>query len=89
MIGKKIGKELKNYIKASNAEYLEKLKLETEKGFKEYYDELMKRVYQEYHEQESQQNEVKTTLAGYDKKKQDMLIQVILFNHRKKRRIIF
>jgi hypothetical protein len=67
---------------------MEKLKLETDRGFKEYYDELNKRIIQELGEQEIQQNEIKTNYEGFEKKKQEILTRVIyIITHRKKRKI--
>ena len=67
---------------------MERLKIETERGFKEYYDELNKRVLSEHGQQDSQQNEIKLNLDGFEKKKQD-LVQKVLINlqiERKKRK---
>lgn len=55
---KKVGADLKVFIKKSSNDYLENLKAEALKGFKAYYDELNNKVNTEFSNQENQQKEM-------------------------------
>lgn len=58
LLKKKIGSEMKVYIKKASGDYLENLKAEVMKGFKSYYDELNTNVQTELNSQETQQKDL-------------------------------
>lgn len=58
---------------------MEKLKNELENGFKEYYEELNKKVTDELSHQETQQQDIHNKMGKYEKKIEIIDRKVILF----------
>lgn len=85
IIKKKIGADFKILIKSSSNDYLEKLKNELAIGFKNYYDELNKKVGEELLAQESQQKDMHDKIDKYEKKLQETVAKVEKRNSHKAR----
>lgn len=75
---KKYAQEFKNYIKSNNADYTNKLKGFLNEGLQNYYQEIMKKLNEEYLNQEAKQNNIQQAIDNTIKDIDNLNLKVIL-----------
>jgi len=65
---RKVATEFKNFLKINNKTYSDNLKNTLLAGFREYYDDLNKKVIEEHQKQDLQQKNIHDKADNYDDK---------------------
>jgi len=76
LTAKKIAQDFKNFIKTNNSDYSEKLKKFLNEGFQNYYDEINKKLQDEYMTQESKQNNIQQAIDNTCKEIENLHLKV-------------